>query len=146
MYKRPARILFLCTGNACRSQMAEGFARAWGSQWLEARSAGLEAHGVNPLAVQSMADIGINISQQTSDILTPEMLEWADLVVTLCAQADALCPLLPASCRKKHWPVTDPARASGSETEISQCFAEVRDKIGARVKSMIGGLKLMARA
>lgn len=146
MYKRPARILFLCTGNACRSQMAEGFANAWGSTWLEARSAGIEAHGQNPDAITAMAAIGIDISNQESVIVSEDMLNWADLIITVCEQADDQCPVIPSHCQKKHWPFPDPAKMAGSDIEIRQHFAEVRDAIGKRVRSMINGMQLMAKS
>lgn len=146
MYKRKARVLFLCTGNSCRSQMAEGWANHLGKDWIEARSAGIEAHGKNPRAIAVMREAGVDISGQASTRVTPEMLEWADLVVTVCGHADEHCPALPPHVRKKHLPFEDPARATGSEEEIMAKFREVRDRIRAEVEGMIGGLKMMARS
>ena len=81
MYKRKARVVFLCTGNSCRSQMAEGYANTLGKDWLEAKSAGIEAHGKNPRAIAVMAEDGVDISAQESTVINAEMLQWADLVV-----------------------------------------------------------------
>ncbi|MHB8744122.1 MAG: arsenate reductase (thioredoxin) [Sulfuricaulis sp.] len=145
MYKRKARILFLCTGNSCRSQMAQGWANDLGREWLEARSAGIEAHGQNPRAVAVMREARVDISQQESTRVTPEMLEWADLVVTVCGHADEHCPALPPGVQKKHWPLKDPARARGTDAEIMQVFRTTRDEIRNRVEGMIGGIKLLAR-
>lgn len=146
MYKRKARVLFVCTGNSCRSQMAEGWANALGGDWLEAQSAGIEAHGQNPRAIATMREAGVDITRQQSRRLTPEMLVWADLVVTVCGHADEHCPVLPAGTQKKHWPLSDPAKASGSETEIMAVFRAARDDIRARVESLVGGMRMLAQS
>ncbi|WJW76382.1 arsenate reductase (thioredoxin) [Thiohalobacter sp. IOR34] len=137
------KLLFLCTGNACRSQMAEGWARTLGGDALEVRSAGLEAHGKNPRAIAVMAEAGIDISGQESTPLTPEMLDWADLVVTVCGHADAHCPALPPGTQKRHWPLEDPARASGSEVQVMQVFRASRDEIRRRVEALLGELGML---
>lgn len=94
-------IYFICTGNACRSQMAEGFGRAiLGDRW-QVYSAGIEAHGVNPKAVEAMEEVGIDISNHTSDLIDPKVIAQADLVVTLCSDADQNCPVLPAHIQKR---------------------------------------------
>ena len=131
------RILFVCTGNSCRSQMAEGFARHFGAGTVEVRSAGIEAHGKNPRAIEVMADAGFDISGQESTVLTDEMLEWADLVVTVCGHADEHCPVLPADTAKIHWPLDDPARAAGSDEEIVAVFRACRDDIRDRVERLL---------
>jgi arsenate reductase (thioredoxin) len=131
------RLLFLCTGNSCRSQMAEGWARHLGNANLEVRSAGIEAHGLNPRAVAVMQDAGVDISGQESTVVTPDMLQWADLVVTVCGHADEHCPLLPPGKMKEHWPLNDPARANGSETEIMQVFQVSRDEIRDKVVDLL---------
>ena len=112
MSKQFPSILFLCTGNSCRSQMAEGWARQYGGDKLTATSAGIEAHGKNPRAIAAMQEAGIDISQQQSTRLTPNMLQHIDLVITVCGHADEHCPLLPAGAEKRHWPLPDPAPAS----------------------------------
>lgn len=139
-------LLFLCTGNACRSQMAEGWARALGGDWLNVQSAGIESHGKNPRAIAVMAEVGIDISAQESTRLTGERLAWADCVVTVCGHADEHCPALPAGARKEHWPLDDPARATGSEEEIMQVFRASRDDIRRRVEDLLQGLEEGVRA
>ena len=133
----PIRILFLCTGNSCRSQMAEGFARVLGGGNVDARSAGIEAHGKNPRAIAAMAEVGIDISGQESTIVTDVTLNWTDLVVTVCGHADENCPVLPDGARKLHWPLDDPASTTGSDEEIEAAFREVRDEIRDRVVGLI---------
>lgn len=130
-------LLFLCTGNSCRSQMAEGYARALGDGALEVLSAGLEAHGLNPRAVAVMAEDGVDISGQESTPLTDEMLRRADVVITVCGHADARCPLLPPDVAKRHWPLPDPAQARGGEAEILAEFRRVRDAIRRRVRDLL---------
>ena len=134
-------ILFLCTGNSCRSQMAEGWARALADDGMVVQSAGIEAHGKNPRAIAVMKDAGIDISQQASTRVDDDMLKSADLVVTVCGHADEHCPLLPAATRKEHWPLDDPARASGNEDEIMQVFRTSRDEIRQRVEDLLQRLR-----
>lgn len=135
------RILFLCTGNSCRSQMAEGWARALGGDGLEFQSAGIEAHGKNTRALQVMQEAGLDISAQESTRLTDDMLTWAELVVTVCGHADEHCPVLPPGTRKEHWPLNDPAKATGSDAEILGVFRASRDEIRQRVQNLIARLK-----
>lgn len=134
-------ILFLCTGNSCRSQMAEGWAHHLGGDWLEVQSAGIESHGKNPRAIEVMREAGVDISQQESTKLTNEMLATANYVVTVCGHADENCPLLPAGTRKEHWPLNDPAKATGSEDEIMAVFRASRDDIRQRVNGLIKRLR-----
>ena len=131
------RILFLCTGNSCRSQMAEGFARHLAGDRAEIVSAGIEAHGKNPRAIAAMAEVGIDISAQESTRLSDEMLDGCDLVVTVCGHADEHCPVLPPDVRRVHWPLPDPAKARGSEEQIRDQFRAVRDDIAQRVRELI---------
>ena len=131
------RILFLCTGNSCRSQIAEGWARHLGGAGIEALSAGIEAHGKNPRAIRVMDEAGVDISTQESTRVTPQMLAQADLVVTVCGHADEHCPVLPPGTRKLHWPLSDPAKATGSETEIMDIFRATRDDIHQRVDELL---------
>jgi len=130
-------IVFVCTGNACRSQMAEGFARRLGGDAVRAASAGIEAHGKNPLAVEVMAQAGVDISDQASKRLSDDLLASADLVVTVCGHADEHCPLLPPGVRRIHWPLADPARATGSEDEVVEVFRATRDDIRRRVEQLL---------
>jgi arsenate reductase len=135
--KKPFNILFLCTGNSCRSQMAEGWARWLGSPLVVAQSAGIEAHGKNPRAIAVMKEAGLDISVQESTQVTDAMLEQADLVVTVCGHADESCPMLPPGTQKEHWPLEDPAKATGSEDEIMDIFRSTRDDIKQRVKQLL---------
>ncbi|MFZ4450543.1 arsenate reductase (thioredoxin) [Salibacterium aidingense] len=126
-------IYFLCTGNSCRSQMAEGFGRKYLSDW-NVYSAGIEAHGVNPKAVQAMNEIGIDISGHTSDRIDMDLLHNADMVVTLCGHANDVCPAVPPHVTREHWGFDDPAQAEGSEEEKWTVFQRVRDEIGERIR------------
>lgn len=131
------KVLFLCTGNSCRSQIAEGWARRLGGNAVDALSAGIEAHGKNPRAIAVMAEAGVDISGQESTRLTEAMLAEADYLVTVCGHADEHCPMLPPGMRREHWPLSDPAKASGSEEEIMTVFRASRDDIRARVEDLL---------
>ena len=133
-------ILFLCTGNSCRSQMAEGWARQLGGSDIMVQSAGIEAHGKNPRAIAVMQEAGVDISQQESTRLTDDMLETADVLVTVCGHADENCPAVPAGIKKIHWPLDDPAKASGSEELVMQVFRASRDDIRRRVQELLDTL------
>ncbi|MEK4477099.1 arsenate reductase (thioredoxin) [Paenibacillus sp. FSL R7-0048] len=127
-------IYFLCTGNSCRSQMAEGWAKQYlGKEW-SVYSAGIEAHGLNPKAVQAMSEVGIDISGQTSDIIDTNLLNNANLVITLCGDAADKCPMTPPKVKREHWGFDDPAKAQGSDEEKWAVFQHVRDQIGERIK------------
>jgi len=125
--------------------MAEGWARHFAGKAFEVQSAGIEAHGKNPRAIRVMQEAGIDISGQESTRVTPAMLEQADLVVTVCGHADEHCPVLPPGTRKVHWPLEDPARATGTEAEILQVFRASRDDIRERVKTLLQGLQQQAQ-
>jgi arsenate reductase len=120
-------IYFLCTGNSCRSQMAEGFAKKYLGDRFEVYSAGIEAHGLNPNAVKVMAEKGIDISGQTSDVINPELLNRADYVITLCGDANDKCPMTPPHVKREHWGIDDPAKATGTEEEKWAVFRRVRE-------------------
>lgn len=126
-------IYFLCTGNSCRSQMAEGWAKKYLSKEWNVYSAGIEAHGLNPNAVKAMGEAGVDIANQTSDIINPDILNNADLVVTLCGDAADKCPVTLAHVKREHWGFDDPARAEGTEEEKWAFFQRVRDEIGERI-------------
>ena len=134
------RVLVLCTGNSCRSQMAEGWARQLGGERVAVESAGIEAHGKNPRAIAVMAEAGVDISAQESNMVDAAMLNRADVVVTVCGHADEQCPALPAGITKRHWPLTDPAKATGSDEEISQQFRATRDEVRRRVAALLAEL------
>ncbi len=135
-------ILFLCTGNSCRSQMAEGWAKALADEGVMIQSAGIETHGKNPRAIVVMGEVGIDIAVQESTRVNDEMLQAADLVVTVCGHADEHCPMLPPGTNKQHWPLDDPAKASGSDEEILQVFRASRDDIQQRVEQLLQALSL----
>ena len=135
------KVLFLCTGNSCRSQMAEGWARHLAYAGVEAISAGIEAHGKNPRAIAVMAEAGIDISRQESTRLTEGMLASADVLVTVCGHADEHCPVLPAGIRKEHWPLSDPAKATGTNDQIMAVFRSSRDDIRLRVADLLERLE-----
>jgi arsenate reductase len=126
-------ILFLCTGNSCRSQMAEGWTRELLGDRVTVQSAGIEAHGRNPRAIAVMREAGVDISGQESTIVSEAMLDAADIVVTVCGNADEQCPALPAGTQKLHWPLIDPAKATGSEEEIMRQYRDSRDEVRRRV-------------
>ena len=134
---KPKKILFLCTANSCRSQMAEGFARKLATQGIKVYSAGTEPKGIHPLAIKVMQETGFNISDQESKGLDAIPLEKINLVVTLCGEAAESCPTLPKKTEHLHWPLPDPALAKGSEGEILEIFREVRDEIRARVGKLL---------
>ncbi|GGI43403.1 arsenate reductase (thioredoxin) [Mammaliicoccus stepanovicii] len=121
-------IYFICTGNSCRSQMAEGWGKKiLGEDW-NVYSAGIETHGVNPKAIDAMKEVNIDISKHTSDLIDYNILKQSELVVTLCHDADKNCPILPSNVKKEHWGFDDPAGKEWSE------FQHVRDEIGKRIK------------
>lgn len=127
-------IYFLCTGNSCRSQMAEGFGKKYLGDKYDVYSAGIEAHGLNPNAVKAMAEKEIDISNQTSDMIDPELLNKADYVVTLCGDANDKCPITPVHVKRDHWGFDDPAKATGTEEEKWAFFQRVRDEIEERIQ------------
>jgi arsenate reductase len=141
--RRPA-ILFLCTGNSCRSQMAEGWLRRFGGDQVVALSAGIEAHGLNPFAVRVMAERGIDIGKQRSKRVTHTLINTADRIVTLCGHADEHCPVVPATVLREHWPILDPAQASGTEAEVLAVYRGVRDEIEQKVHDLLVRMALVA--
>jgi len=121
--------------------MAEGWTRKLGGNGFVAESAGIEAHGKNPRAIAVMAEAGVDISGQESTVVNDAMLRRADVVVTVCGQADEVCPALPPGVRKIHWPLADPARATGSEDQIMAAFRATRDEVERRVRGLLTELK-----
>ncbi|OGW49088.1 MAG: arsenate reductase [Nitrospirae bacterium GWC2_57_9] len=128
------KIMFLCTGNSCRSQMAEGFAREFGRGRLEPYSAGIMAAGVHPRAIAVMKEAGIDISGQASKEVDERLLRSMDLVVTLCDNAAEACPWAPPRVKVLHWPVKDPVGTSGSEDRIMREFRRARDEIRTKIE------------
>jgi arsenate reductase len=123
-------ILILCTGNACRSQMAEGFLRAALGDLANVHSAGSSPAGyVHPLAIKVMAEAGIDISSHRSKHMDEFLNQPVHTVITVCGNADQACPVFPGQLNRHHWPFSDPARAIGVEAEILKCFRTVRDEM-----------------
>ncbi len=131
------KVLFLCTGNSARSQMAEGFLKTLGAGRFEVYSAGIAPVGINPNAIKVMQEIGIDISNQSSDAVSRELLDQVDLLITLCGDARESCPLVPVKVEKRHWALEDPARAEGSVPEVLEKFREIRDLIKANVEELL---------
>lgn len=127
------KIYFLCTGNSCRSQIAEGFAKKYLADSWEIRSAGVEIHGLNPKAVKVMSEAGIDISNQTSDLIDLDYFNCSDIIITLCGDAADKCPMIPNKSTHFHWDLADPAKASGTEEEINKAFQNTRDEIKVRM-------------
>jgi arsenate reductase len=146
MSHRKARVLFLCTGNSCRSQMAEGWGKHLGHHIAEFESAGIEAHGKNPRAIAMMAEAGVDISGHESTRVTDDLIRRADIVVTVCGHADEHCPVLPPGVKKIHWPLSDPAKATGTEEEILTQFRATRDEVRRRIIDLIDSLGSQVRS
>jgi arsenate reductase len=117
--------------------MAEGWTRQIGGDAVSVQSAGIEAHGKNPRAIAVMREVGVDISGQESTIVDDRMLQQANIVVTVCGHADEQCPVLPPGITKLHWPLTDPAKASGSDEDIMREFRATRDEVEHRVRELL---------
>ncbi len=133
------KILFLCTGNSCRSQMAEGWARTLKGEGIEPYSAGVEVHGMNPRAAAVMAEAGVDISQQRSKHVRELMDVPFDFVITLCGEANESCPVFPGKVRRMHFGFDDPprlAKEAKTEEEALSCYRRVRDEIREFVQSL----------
>ncbi len=128
------RVLFLCTHNSARSQMAEGLLRQLAGDRFEVFSAGTEATHVRPLAIKAMAELGIDISQQQSKTLDRYLNEPFDEVITVCDQAAEACPIFPGAVHRRHWSLADPAKASGNENEQLAVYRRVRDELRSRIE------------
>ena len=126
----------LCTGNSCRSQMAEGYLRFYARGKADVYSAGVEAHGVNPRAVAVMREDGIDISGQTSNTVDEYTDVDFDLVITVCDNARERCPYFPGTAKKLHHNFPDPAKAEGREEDIMKAFREVRDQVKAYCRDL----------
>ena len=132
------KVLFLCTGNSARSQMAEGYLRSVAGERFDAMSAGIAPNGLNPLAVQAMREIGIDVSSQRSKDVTEFVGTPVQYVVTVCANAREKCPVFPATVKFMHWDLEDPAAVQGPGEEKLAAFRKVRDEIVARVTKEFG--------
>jgi arsenate reductase len=136
----PIKVMFVCTGNSARSQMAEGFARHVSQGRVEAFIAGMEPSRVHPVAATVMQEKGIDISRQHSKAFDEDLARGMDVVVTVCGNADERCPILPPEVTRFHWPLEDPAAVHGAEAEILASFRKIRDEIETRVRVLIRGL------
>jgi len=117
--------------------MAEGYLKAMGGDRFEVFSAGIAPVGVNPRAIEVMKEAGIDISEQTSDLVSRVIIDDIDLLITLCGDAKETCPVVPARVEKRHWALEDPARATGTEAEILNRFRDIRDQIKVFVQEMV---------
>lgn len=123
-------VLILCTGNSCRSHLAEGILRAKAGDLLDVQSAGSKPAGyVHPLAIKVMAEIGIDISAHRSKHMDEFLKQKVETVITVCGNADQACPLFPGQLNRHHWGFADPAHATGSEEEVLKVFRQTRDEI-----------------
>jgi len=141
------RILFLCTHNSARSQMAEGLLHSLGGDRFEVFSAGTEATQVRSLAIKAMAELGIDISNQQSKTLDRYLHEPFDEVITVCDSAAEACPVFPGAGKRRHWSLEDPSQATGTEEEQFVVYRHVRDELQSRIeqellKDTIGNTEL----
>lgn len=130
-------VLFLCHANSCRSQMAEGLARSLLPRDVAVFSAGSEPTNVNPKAVESMHEIGLDILQQRSKSVDEIPVDRVDWVITLCAEGEEACPTFPGEVHRLHWPLPDPAAATGSHAEVMRAFRAVRDELADHIRQLL---------
>ncbi len=129
------RILFICTHNSARSQIAEGLLRSLAADRFDAFSAGTEATHIRPLAIKAMNEIGIDISGQQSKTLNRYLSEPFDVVITVCDTAAEACPIFPGAVQRRHWSFEDPSQATGSQEEQLAVYRRIRDEIRARIEN-----------
>ncbi len=135
-------VLILCTGNSCRSHLAEGFLRKAAGDILDVQSAGSKPAGhVHPLAIKVMQEAGIDISRHRSKHLNEFLDRQIETVITVCDNADEACPIFPGQVNRHHWPFYDPAKAKGSEEEVLNVFRQVRDEIKKVFEAYAAGRK-----
>jgi len=133
-------VLVLCTGNSCRSHMAEGILRKLGSEFFEVHSAGSHPAGyVHPMAIEALKEIEIDISAHESKHLDCFLDQNIDTVITVCGNADQVCPTFPGQGRRYHWGFDDPAHAEGSDEEVMAVFRRVRDEIYSTLRAYVAG-------
>lgn len=133
----PKNILVLCTGNSCRSQLLHGYLASMLGTQATVYSAGVEVHGLNPRAVRVLAEDGLDISQHTSNHVDEYAAVPFDYVLTVCDHAHEVCPVFPASARKRHHNFPDPAKATGTDEEVMQQFRMVRDQVKAYAQAFV---------
>jgi arsenate reductase len=136
------KVLFLCTHNSARSQMAEGLLRHLAGDRFEVHSAGTEATLVRPEAIAAMAELGVDISEQESKTLERYLKESFEYVITVCDAANEACPVFPGARRRLHWSFEDPSRATGAERERLKKFRSVRDEIRERIEKELVAAKV----
>ena len=143
MTEQKLKLLFLCTGNSCRSQMAEGWTRHLKGEQIEAYSAGIKTHGLNPHMVKVMTEVGVDVTSQKSENIRDFADTQLDVVVTVCGHAHETCPVFPANCKVVHSGFPDPpkmakelAEKGASEDEQLECYRKVRDEIESYVESL----------
>lgn len=135
-------VLILCTGNSCRSHMAEGILRAAAGDLVEVQSAGSNPSGyVHPKAIEAMKELGIDISSHSSKHMNEFLNRKVDTVITVCGNADQACPMFPGQVNRYHWGFNDPAHATGTDDEIMSVFRKVRDEIGLVFSAYAAGLR-----
>jgi len=127
------KILFLCTGHSCRAPMAEAWMKKLAGQKFAIKSAGIEANGIHPFTKKVMAEVDIDLSKMESVSLKGDLLDWADLVITLCDNAQEQCPVIDDTTAKLHLPLADPSRFKGEDEEMITVFRESRDEVKKRV-------------
>lgn len=136
---KPA-VLILCTGNSCRSHLAEGLLRSMAGDLFEVQSAGSKPAGyVHPLAIRAMAEIGLDISGHRSKSMNEFLTTPVETVITVCGVADQACPIFPGQVNRHHWPFDDPAHATGTEAEKLTVFRRVRDEIRRTLNAYVAG-------
>ena len=145
MKSSKSKVLFLCTGNSARSQMAEGYLRHVAGNQFEALSAGIEPKGLNPLAVEAMSEIGIDISHQKSKDVVSFLGQYIPYIVTVCDNARERCPIFPRTYKFLHWSFDDPAAAQGAREEKLAVFRRVRDEIARRIDEELVGPRAETR-
>ena len=138
MTRSKSSVLFICTHNSARSQMAEGWLRHLAGERFDAHSAGTEATLVRPFAIQVMAEVGVDLSGQTSKTLARYLSQPWDTVITVCDQANEACPFFPGAARRLHWSFPDPSQATGDEAQQLAVYRQVRDAIRARIDDFLG--------
>jgi arsenate reductase (thioredoxin) len=133
----PKHVLILCTGNSARSQMAEGLLRQQGGDQFEVFSAGMKPSRVNPLAIEAMREVGIDISDHRSKLVDEFTGQEFDYVITVCDKAKESCPIFPGKAQRVHWSIDDPAAAEGDEAIRLAIFRRLRDEIRERLRSFL---------
>ncbi|MDA8363400.1 MAG: arsenate reductase [Gammaproteobacteria bacterium] len=145
MYKRNARVLFLGMGHFSRSSMAQGWVGHLGTGRLEARAADIEPQARNPAAMAVMREAGVDMPGGLPVHPTPALLAWADLVISVCPDADKRCPALPAGTQKRLWRLSTPDDGGADEESDLYAWRTVRDEIRSRIEGMIGGMNMLER-